>query len=140
MSNQIQDIMSKQVQCVERDTTLREVARIMKDKRIGDVLVTERDGHLCGIVTDRDVVVRAVADGRDMDETKVGDICSAEVGKLEPTSTMDQAVQMMRERAVRRVPVVKDGVPVGIVSIGDLARALDPNSALAQISEAPSNT
>jgi CBS domain-containing protein len=140
MSKQIQNIMSKQVHCVERDTTLREVARVMKDKRIGDVLVTDRDGTLCGILTDRDVVVRAVASGRDMDATSAGEICSAELARLEPTATVDDAVHMMRERAVRRVPVVKGGVPVGIVSIGDLARALDPSSALAQISDAPPNT
>ena len=140
MSKQIQNIMSKQVHCVERNTTLREVARVMKDKRIGDVLVTDGDGMLCGILTDRDVVVRAVASGRDMDATSAGEICSAELARLEPTSTVDDAVHMMRERAVRRVPVVKGGVPVGIVSIGDLARALDPSSALAQISDAPPNT
>ncbi len=140
MSHQVQNIMSKQVHCVERDTTLREVARIMKDKRIGDVLVTDRDGTLCGILTDRDVVVRAVASGRDMDATSAGEICSAEVARLEPTSTVDDAVHMMREHAVRRVPVVQGGVAVGIVSIGDLARALDPSSALAEISNAPPNT
>jgi len=140
MAHQIQDIMSKQVQCVERDTTLRDVARLMQEKRIGDVLVTERDGRLCGILTDRDVVVRAVASGRDMDSTGAGEICSGDMAQLEPTSSVDQAVRLMREHAIRRVPVVKDGVAVGIVSIGDLARALDPSSALAEISNAPPNT
>jgi CBS domain-containing protein len=139
MGHQIQEIMNRQVQTVERDTTLRQVARLMLDQHIGDVLVTERDGRLCGIVTDRDVVVRGVAPGRDLDSTGCGEICSEEVIKLEPSSSLDQAVQLMRDHAVRRVPVVKDGVPVGIVSIGDLARALDPSSALAQISNAPPN-
>jgi CBS domain-containing protein len=139
MAHQIKDIMSKHVQTVERDTTLREVARLMLDKRIGDVLVTERDGRLCGILTDRDMVIRAMAPGRDADSTGAGEICSEDMCRLEPTSTVDQAVAMMRDKAVRRIPVVKDGVPVGIVSIGDLARALDPSSALAEISSAPPN-
>jgi CBS domain-containing protein len=84
-------------------------------------------------------VVRAMAAGRDIDSTGAGDICSDEMCQLEPTSTVDQAVAMMRDRSVRRIPVVKDGLPVGIVSIGDLARALDPSSALAEISSAPPN-
>jgi CBS domain-containing protein len=139
MAHQVQDIMSKHIQTVERDTTLREVARLMLDKRIGDVLVTERNGRLCGILTDRDMVVRAMAAGRDIDSTGAGEICSDEMCQLEPTSTVDQAVAMMRDKSVRRIPVVKEGLPVGIVSIGDLARALDPSSALAEISSAPPN-
>jgi CBS domain-containing protein len=139
MAHQIKDIMSKNLHRVGRDTSLREVARMMKDKCIGDVLVTQADGRLCGIVTDRDIVVRAIAEGRDMDRTCAADICSADLARLEPTSTTDQAVKIMRERSIRRVPVVNDGVPVGIVSIGDLARKLDPSSALAEISDAPPN-
>ncbi|HWM87293.1 MAG TPA: CBS domain-containing protein [Kofleriaceae bacterium] len=129
--------MCKQVHAVERDTSLRDVARIMKEKDIGDVLVVERGGRLCGIVTDRDLVVRAVAAGRDLESTRAGDICSDQLFTLEPSSMVDQAVGLMREHAVRRVPVVDKGMPVGIVTMGDLARALDPSSALADVSAAP---
>jgi signal-transduction protein with cAMP-binding, CBS, and nucleotidyltransferase domain len=139
MAHQIKDIMTKHLHRVGREARLRDVARMMKDECIGDVLVTESSGKLCGIITDRDIVVRGIAEGRDMDSTSAGDICSADPVRLEPTSTVDQAVQLMRERSVRRVPVVNDGVPVGIVSIGDLARKLDPSSALAEISDAPPN-
>jgi len=137
---QIQDIMTKQVTTVGDDATLLEVARLMRDKKIGDVLVTKRDGSLRGIVTDRDIVVRADADAKPLDKTKVSDICSdQQIAKLEPTSSIEEAVQIMRDRAIRRVPVVQNGKPVGIVSIGDLARHKDPGSALAQISSAAPN-
>ena len=111
----------------------------MRDQRIGDVLVTHRDGTPCGIVTDRDIVVRADAAGRPLDRTPVGDICTDDVVKLSPTSSIDEAVTVMREHAVRRVPVVRDGHAVGIVTIGDLARHKDPNFALAEISAAAPN-
>jgi CBS domain-containing protein len=80
-----------------------------------------------------------MASDRDIDKTQIADICSTPPVKLDPTATVDDAVRLMRERAVRRIPVVADGKPIGIVSIGDLARAKDPNSLLAQISAAPPN-
>ncbi len=140
MANQVQDIMTKQVHCVGSDATLLDVARVMRDQEIGDVLVTDPEGTLRGIVTDRDIVVRAAAAGKALDHTRVGEICSEDLVKLAPTSSIDEAVKIMREHAIRRVPVVEgDGHPVGIVSIGDLARHKDPESALAQISSAAAN-
>jgi CBS domain-containing protein len=131
--------MTKQLHIVGREVPLLNVARMMRDQRIGDVLVADRDGTLCGIVTDRDIVVRADAAARPLDKTPVGDICSEEVVKLSPDASLDDAVRIMRERSVRRVPVVHDGKVVGIVTIGDLARHKDPNSVLAQISAAAPN-
>jgi signal-transduction protein with cAMP-binding, CBS, and nucleotidyltransferase domain len=139
VTQQVQDIMTKQVHTVRSDTTLMEVARKMRDEKIGDVLVTNSDGTLRGIVTDRDLVVRAVAAGLSLDQTEVGEICTDGLVKLSPSSTTDEAVKIMREHAIRRVPVVEHGKPVGIVTIGDLARHQDPKSALAQISAAPAN-
>lgn len=139
MAHQVQDIMTKQVHTVRPDATLLEVARVMRDRRIGDVLVVEDDGVLRGIVTDRDVVVRAAATGKPLDQTKVSEICSEDLVQVEPTASIDEAVTIMRERAVRRVPVVERDKPVGIVSIGDLARVKDPSSALAEISAAAPN-
>ena len=139
MAQRIEDIMTRDVHCVPAETTLRECARIMRDKRIGDVLVTDPKGKLCGIVTDRDIVVRAVAEGKDLDTCKVGDIRSGQLVKLAPDAPVDEAVRLMRENAIRRIPVVQDDVPVGIVSIGDLAAHKDPRSALGQISKAAPN-
>jgi CBS domain-containing protein len=139
MGQQIDTLMTKNIHCVGEGTPLRDVARLMRDQQIGDVLVTQSDGKLCGIVTDRDIVIRAIADGMDLEKTSAGDICSEQVVTLEPDADIDEAVRLMRERAIRRIPVVRDEVPVGIVSIGDLAVDRDPDSALADISAAPPN-
>jgi CBS domain-containing protein len=140
MAQQIEDIMTKHVHSVRSDTSLLDVARVMRDQKIGDVLVTNRDGTLRGIITDRDIVVRAVASGKSLDRTQVAEICTDNLVKLSPTSTVEDAVKTMREHAIRRVPVVQDGQPVGIITIGDLARHQDPRSCLAEISSsAPNN-
>jgi hypothetical protein len=84
-------------------------------------------------------VVRGVAEGRDLAATKVGDIYSQELTSVSPTDEVEQAVLLIREKAVRRLPVVEGGKPVGVVSIGDLAIERDPHSALGKISAAPPN-
>jgi len=140
MAQQLQDIMTKEVHTVRSDATLLDVARLMRDQRIGDVLVTNRDGTLRGIITDRDIVVRAGAAAKPLDRTQVGEICTDGLVKLAPTASLEKAVAVMRQHAIRRVPVVRDGQAVGIVSIGDLARHRDPDSALAEISAAAPNS
>ena len=137
----IQDVMTKQVHCVSEEASIREVARLMRDQKIGDVLVTDAQGKLCGIVTDRDIVVRAVADeGNDLDQLRVKDICTADrIVTLNPTSDVSEAIKLMTEKAIRRIPVVENEQPIGIVTIGDLAAQRDPNSALGQISQAAPN-
>lgn len=139
MTQQIQDVMTKDIHTVRRDTMLREAVKLMRDRQIGDVLVTDQDGSLCGIVTDRDIVVRADAEGCDLDATPVDDICTHELTQVSPDAPVDDAIKLMRDHAIRRLPVVQGGKPVGIVSIGDLAQNRDPRSALADISAAPPN-
>jgi len=139
MAQQVQDIMTRRLYTVPSDATLLAVARLMRDQRIGDVLVTNRDGTLRCIVTDRDLVVRADASAMPLDTTQVGEICTDGLVKLTPTASLDEAVKVMRQYAIRRVPVVREGQAIGIVSIGDLARYKDPDSALAQISSAAPN-
>ncbi|HEU4610819.1 MAG TPA: endopeptidase La [Kofleriaceae bacterium] len=140
-SQKIQDVMTKQVHCVGEDSSLREVARLMRDQNIGDVLVTDAQNKLRGIITDRDIVVRAVADeGNDLDQLRAKDICTADhMVTLQPQSGVEEAVELMRDKAVRRIPVVENEQPIGIVSIGDLAAQRDPQSALGQISRAAPN-
>ena len=121
------------------DQTLTNVARIMRDEGVGDVLVTE-DGKLRGIVTDRDIVVRAVAEGLDPQRETVDAVFSGQdLATISPDAPLEEAVRLMREKAVRRLPVVENGRPVGILSIGDLAIERDENSVLADISVAPEN-
>jgi CBS domain-containing protein len=120
------------------DEPIATAARVMRDNDIGDVLVTDDGHHLVGIVTDRDIVVRAVADGGSLDEVTVGAICSDPVS-VSPDDEVDEVIDVMREQAVRRIPVVEGEVVVGLVSLGDLATAYDPDSVLGDISEAPEN-
>ena len=138
MTQRIRDIMTTAPRVIDVDTTVEEAARVMAGDDIGDVLVV-RDGELCGILTDRDVTIRVIAEGRDPKTTRAGDVASRELVTLAPEDRVDDAVRLMRERAVRRIPVVEEGKPVGIVSIGDLAIDLDRDSALADVSAAPAN-
>jgi CBS domain-containing protein len=110
----------------------------MRERDIGDVLITDGD-RFEGIVTDRDLVVRCLADGAEP-STPVERACSTNAATLTPGSSVDDAVRLMRDRSLRRVPVVDDGHAVGIVTIGDLAIEKDPNSALSEISAAPPTT
>jgi CBS domain-containing protein len=108
--------------------------------RSRDVLVLDEHGTIHGILTDRDIVVRALAEGRNPAEVTVGEVCSKAPGVLSPTDSAADAVRLMREQPVRRLPVVEGGKPIGIVSLGDLALERDLGSALAHISAAPPNT
>jgi len=119
--------------------SVQEAAKAMLDDDIGDVIVCDGD-TVCGIVTDRDITIRTVAHGKDPAATKLGEICSEDLTSLSLGDTVDDAVRLMREKAIRRIPVLDDGKPVGVVSIGDLAIDLDADSALADISKAPANT
>jgi CBS domain-containing protein len=93
-----------------------------------------------GIVTDRDIVVRSLAEGRDPTTCRVSDVCSPDIVTLTPDDTIKRAVDLMKQKAIRRIPVVEDGRPVGIVSIGDLAIEANGEKALADISAAPANS
>jgi CBS domain-containing protein len=140
MAERIRDVMTTDPQTLPESTLVRVAAETMRANDIGDVIVSDENGQITGILTDRDIVVRVVAEGRDPRATRVGDIASRELTSVAPDEPVDRAVQLMRERAIRRLPVVDRGKPVGIVSIGDLALDRDPDSALADISAAPPNT
>lgn len=138
MPQTIREVMTKDPATVDTHATAVEAAKRMRDEDTGAILVTE-GSELRGLVTDRDIVVRAVADGRDPSSVEVSEVCSADVEALSPDDAVERAIEVMRERHVRRVPVVEGGRPVGIVSIGDLAIERDETSALADISAAPGN-
>ncbi|MFK0115533.1 CBS domain-containing protein [Streptomyces sp. NPDC090994] len=139
MTQYVRDIMTGDPVTVEPQTSVTAVARIMRDQDLGAVLVTDGD-DLRGLVTDRDLVIRALAEGGDPERTTVAGACSDDLVTVRPDEELDHAVQVMREHAVRRVPVVDQGHPVGIVSLGDLAMERDPESALGDISVARPNT
>lgn len=138
MATTVRKIMTADPIILSNTSAVTDAAKRMREADVGDVLV-ERDGQLCGIVTDRDIVVRAIADERDPSATTLGDICSQELYAVAPDDDVDEVVKTMRAQAIRRVPVVDNDTAVGILSIGDLAVRRDPDSALGDISEAPSN-
>jgi CBS domain-containing protein len=118
--------------------SLAEAAQGMREYDIGDVLV-EVDGKVSGIVTDRDIVVRAIAEGYAPNDVTLGDIYSEVLVTVAPSDSVDKATQLMRDHALRRVPVCEDGKPIGIVTLGDLAIERDGRSVLAAISSSPPN-
>jgi CBS domain-containing protein len=138
MAQRVREVMTGNPVTLPKDATIVEAARLMRDRDIGDVIVVEGE-DAAGIVTDRDIVVRAVAEGRAPESVRLEQAQSGELTAVSPEDPVERAIQLMRERAVRRVPVVEDGKPVGVVSIGDLAIERDPDSALADISEEPPN-
>ena len=135
MARTINEVMTHDPRTVETGDSVLEAARIMRDADVGNVIVVE-SGQVAGILTDRGIVIRAIAEGRDA-SAKVGEVCTSGPTTLTPDQSIDDAVRLMREHDVRRLPVVQGGRPVGIVSLGDLAVEQDPDSALADISAAP---
>ena len=138
MPNFVAEVMTKNPETLPATATVAEAAQIMRDKNIGDVIVLEGDA-VCGIVTDRDIVIRGLAEGGDV-QTKLGDICSKDLTTLDVDAKIGDAVKLMEEKAVRRLPVVEDGKPIGIVTLGDLSLVWDRDSALSQVSAAPPTT
>jgi CBS domain-containing protein len=139
MPQRISEVMSTNPVSVESTDNLATAAKAMRDNDIGDVMVTKPDGSLCGIVTDRDIVVRGIAEGLDPTSTTLDDVCHHQLVMVGPDDPVAAAVKAMEENAIRRLPVVDNGSLVGMVSIGDLAVERDPDSALAEISAAPPN-
>lgn len=133
----IREVMSTDPRTLSATATITEAALVMRDEDIGDVIVMDDGDQLCGIVTDRDIVIRALADGETT--AKLGDICSRDVTTLPPDAQVGDAVKLMTEKAIRRLPIVDKGRPIGIVSLGDLAVTHDSDSGLAVISSAPAN-
>jgi CBS domain-containing protein len=138
VSTLLRDLMTSDPIVLDVRRSVEDAAATMRDEDIGDVLVSE-DGVLCGMLTDRDIVARVVAAGRDPSTTPLGSVCSREVHVLGPDDTVEDAVMVLRDHAVRRIPVVDGDTAVGIVSIGDLAVSFDPGSALADVSAAGPN-
>ncbi|MFF9771887.1 CBS domain-containing protein [Streptomyces sp. NPDC014636] len=138
MTQHVRDIMTSQLVTVQPQASVTAVAQKMRDENIGAVLVIE-DDELRGLVSDRDLVVRALAQGGDLEHTSVASACSGEVVTVSPDEDLDHAVELMREHSIRRLPVVEEGHPIGIIALGDLAIERDEKSALGDISAAKPN-
>ncbi|MGW3150653.1 CBS domain-containing protein [Streptomyces sp. NPDC001177] len=138
MAQRVRDVMTSVLVTVEPVASVAAVARQMRDQDVGVVLVTEQ-GHLRCLVSDRDLVVRALAEGVDPEQTTVVQACSEDLVTIAPDDSLGQAVALMREHSVRRLPVVEGDRPVGIVSLGDLAIERGEGSVLGDISAAKPN-
>ena len=137
----VRDVMTTNPVTCLPTATVHEAAELMRDERIGDVLVEDPVDGLRGIVTDRDLVVRAIAPGFDPAAVRVGDVCTPTVHCVPLDASIRHVVELMRDAAVRRIPVVdENNRAVGIVAIGDLAAWQDRTSVLGGISaSAPNN-
>ena len=139
MAQSIREVMTQSPESVSGDTSVADAAKLMRDQDFGGVLCVDGD-ELSGFLTDRDIAVRVVAEGKDPTSTTVSDVATTNLHTLSPDDTVEDAIQLVREHNVRRVPVVEGAKPVGIVSIGDLALERDEDSALADMSgSAPNN-
>lgn len=134
----VHDVMTCNITTLPKSASVLDAAHAMRDADIGNVLVVD-DGNLCGIVTDRDLVVRVLAEGWEPSITPLEHVCSKEITSVSPNDSVDYAIQLMRQKALRRLPVIENGHAVGIVSLGDLAQNRDRDSALGEISAAPPN-
>jgi CBS domain-containing protein len=121
MAKSVREVMTRNPVAMPADASVQEAAKAMSDMRIGAIVIM--DGNKpTGIVTDRDITVRAVATGSDPAKTKLKDIASERVAAVRPDQSVDDAAQVMKSNDVRRVLVVSDSKLEGIVSLGDLSR------------------
>jgi CBS domain-containing protein len=133
----VRDVMTAEPIVLQQDQSIADAAQAMRDASVGAVLVVDGD-KLCGLVTDRDIVVRAVAESA-LPDSPVIQAVSPDLVAVDAGDETIDAARVMQDHAVRRLPVLDDGRIVGIVSIGDLAVSQGEDSALAQISAADPN-
>ena len=132
MDAKVRDVMTPGPIGVDYDQSVGEAARAMRDWGVGAILVVS-NGSLYGLVTDRDLVVRAVAEARGAEEP-VGPLSSGNLIGVDADADVHEAMRLMRQHGVRRLPVLEDGQVAGIVSLGDLAMQDEPDLAFAQLS------
>lgn len=118
----VRDIMtSEELATATLDTTLEEIANMMKEEDVGAIPVLDEDEKLAGIITDRDIVVRAIAEGQDPSSCTAEEILSEQLHTIEPDSDLEEAADLMARHKIRRLPVVEDGTIIGIISLGDIS-------------------
>lgn len=120
----IRDVMTSSPETIEPGKPATEAAKVMKKADVGMVPVVI-EGELFGTITDRDIVVRGIAEGKDIELTNVGELASRDVVVVEPDGDLEDALRLMAEHQVRRLPVVDDGRLVGVIAQADIARMAD---------------
>jgi CBS domain-containing protein len=120
VSTKVRDAMTPGVRSVAPTDSLTDAAVAMRDEDVGSLPVVE-GGRVVGIVTDRDIVVRAVAQRADPQTANVGDVSSSDPVTIQPEDDLDEALELMASHRIRRLPVVEDGRLVGVVAQADVA-------------------
>ena len=139
MAGKVSDLMTPDPLTVGQEVTLTDAARQMRDADVG-VLIVTHGPEVRGVLTDRDIVVRAVADDLDPATTRIAEIVTHDLVAVSPGDDIDTVAEMMRTHSVRRLPVLDGERLVGVVSLGDLAAQRDSGSVLADIStDEPNN-
>lgn len=118
----VRDIMTSEgLATATLDTTLAEIAERMRDENVGAIPIVDEDEKLAGIITDRDIVVRAIAEGEDPNECTAEEILSEQLHTIDPDADLEDAADLMARHQIRRLPVVEDETVIGMISLGDLA-------------------
>lgn len=121
----VQDIMTKNVIGISPEESVEVAARTLTRYNVGALPVCGADGKLCGMVTDRDLVIRCVASGRNPAETKVGQVMTGQVTSVRPDMEVGVAAHLMGRQQIRRLPVTENGRLCGMVTLGDMANRED---------------
>jgi CBS domain-containing protein len=142
----VRDIMtSDELATATLDTTLEEIANMMKEENVGAIPILDEDDNLAGIVTDRDIVVRAIAEGQDPSSCTAEEILSEQLHTIQPDASLEDAADLMARHKIRRLPVVEDDVIIGMISLGDISVKAEEEEdksgeALGEISEGVKET
>ena len=120
MGKRVKDAMTSDVKTATPTQSLTDAAKLMKEEDVGSIPIVDGE-RLVGVVTDRDIVVRGIADGSDPHAIRLGDIASRDVVTVRPDDDLDEALRLMAQHQVRRLPVVEDGQLVGVVATADVA-------------------
>lgn len=134
----VSDIMSEHITCIRQDEPVAAAARLLMRRNLGSLPVCAADGQLRGMITDRDIVLRCVAAGDDPRRTRISEIMSRGVAFVSPDDSVEQAAAVMSSQQVRRLPVVENGKPVGMITLCDMVRSgrceAEVSAALSEIS------
>jgi CBS domain-containing protein len=143
-NNRVRDVMTPDPQCVRDSDAIIDAARIMQNADTGVVPVVDGGNKIIGMITDRDIVVRLIAAGKDPQKARVNEAMTKSVRKVDQDAKIDEVVELMSNAQIRRVPVVNgDNEIVGIVSLADLATGQTKTDkvgkTVGEISEGPGN-
>ncbi|HJR88776.1 MAG TPA: CBS domain-containing protein [Aeromicrobium sp.] len=127
------DVMTTGTQCIKEDQTLAEAARMMRDLDVGSLPICGADNKLHGMITDRDIVVKCIADDGDCTQTRAGDLAQGSIHWVSADADIDDVLAQMSEHQVKRMPVVEDHRLIGMISETDLTKSNLDNARLADV-------